>query len=119
MPKVSGGKSPLRREIPQNYAVSEKSLERAYDAIQADTKETLKVLSAVAHPIRLRILRALETDELCVCVFVAALRCKYSKLSYHLKLLKKAGLVNSRKNRNFLSYSLTERGKKILNAIEP
>ncbi len=119
MQKTSDSASSLRRKIPRNYAISEKSLRYVYDVTQADTKETLKILNAVANPIRLRILRALEIKELCVCVFVAALKCKYSKLSYHLKLLRAAGLVKSRKNKNFLSYSLTERGKKILNSIKP
>lgn len=117
MTKISN-KSSLRRKIPKSYTISEKSLKQVYDVTRADTKETLKILNAVAHPIRLRILRALEVKELCVCVFVAALNCKYSKLSYHLKLLKTAGLIKSKKDKNFLSYNHTKLGKKILNVIE-
>ena len=116
--KTRDRKSSLRRKIPSNYKISEDTLNSAYKEIQADTKETLRILSAISHPIRLRILRALKVDELCVCVFVSMMKCKYSKLSYHLKLLKRAGLVDSKKNRNFLSYKLTPRGKRVLDSVE-
>jgi predicted transcriptional regulator len=43
---------------------------------------------------------------------------RYSKLSYHLKLLKRAGLIDSQKNKNFLAYRLTNLGKRVLESIE-
>lgn len=98
--------------------MSEEVLKRVNEEIQADTRSTLKFLDAISHPTRLRILRALRVKELCVCVFVAMMRIKYSKLSYHLGLLKKAGLVESKKDRNFLIYRLTDLGRKILENIE-
>jgi len=98
--------------------VSEEVLKRADKEIRADTGDTLRFLDAMSHPIRLRILRALKVKELCVCVFVTLMRIKYSKLSYHLKLLKKAGLVDSKKDRNFLIYRLTNLGRKVLESIE-
>ena len=104
--------------MPQNYSVSEEVLARTYKEIQADTKETLRVLAAISHPTRLRILRALKVKELCVCVFVTLMRQKYSKLSYHLKLLKRAGLIDSQKNKNFLAYRLTNLGKRVIESVE-
>ncbi len=108
----------LRYKIPTAYDISEEVLKRADKEIRADTKETLKFLEALSHPIRLRILRALRANELCVCVFIALMRIKYSKLSYHLKLLKNAGLVDSKKDRNFLEYRITDLGRRILKSIE-
>lgn len=118
MAKTEGRKSLIRLKIPSNYAISGEVLERARKEIQADAKETLRILSAVSHPIRLRILRALKVDELCVCVFVVMMKCKYSKLSYHLKLLKKAGLIESTKEKNFLIYRITDFGRQILKSVE-
>lgn len=46
------------------------------------------------------------------------MKIKYSKLSYHLKILKDAGLVEFRKERNFLIYRLTNLGRKVLKDIE-
>jgi len=104
--------------MPSNYEISEDILNRAYKETQSDTKDTLRILNAVSHPTRLRILRALKVKELCVCVFAALLGYRYSKLSYHLKLLKRAGLVDSQKNKNFLAYRLTNLGKRVLESIE-
>jgi len=104
--------------MPSNYEISEDILNRAYKETQSDTKDTLRILNAVSHPTRLRILRALKVKELCVCVFVALMKERYSKLSYHLKLLKRAGLIDSQKNKNFLAYRLTNLGKRVLESIE-
>jgi len=46
------------------------------------------------------------------------MKIKYSKLSYHLKLLKEAGLVDSKKDKNFLIYRLTDLGRKVLDDVE-
>lgn len=93
-------------------------LEKVRKTMEAETKKTIKFLRAISHPTRLRILRALQINELCVCVFVNLMKMKYSKLSYHLKILKDAGLVESRKDRNFLIYRLTNLGRKVLKDIE-
>lgn len=108
----------LRSRIPLDYSISENVLEKVRDIMGTETKKTLKFLRAVSHPTRLRILRALRINELCVCVFVNLMKIKYSKLSYHLKILKDAGLVEFRKDRNFLIYRLTAIGRKLLDDIE-
>lgn len=90
---------------------------RAEKEISADIKSTLNVFRAVSHPIRLRILRALRVNKLCVCVFVVLFKYKYSKLSYHLRLLKEARLIDSEKEGNLLIYHLTDFGKKILDDV--
>ncbi|MBC7218830.1 MAG: winged helix-turn-helix transcriptional regulator [Hadesarchaea archaeon] len=108
----------LRSKIPPDYNISADVLEKVRKAIEDETKKTLKFLRAISHPTRLRILRALRINELCVCVLVYLMRMKYSKLSYHLKILKDAGLVEFRKDRNFLIYKITDLGKKVLKDIE-
>jgi len=51
-------------------------------------------------------------------VLVELTDCGYSKLSYHLKLLKNAGLIDYTKEGNFLIYHLTEFGTEILKRMD-
>ncbi len=108
----------MKCNFPADYEISEKDLERVERAVKADTSEALKVLKAVSNPFRLRVLRCLAVKEMCVCVFVSMLKVEYSKLSYHLNVLKGAGLAESVKKENFLIYNLTDFGKKVLKSIE-
>ena len=64
------------------------------------------VLKAVADPTRVRILKMLEPGELCVCQIIAVLALTPSTVSRHLSLLKSAGLVNDRKEKKWVHYSL-------------
>ena len=64
------------------------------------------VMNAVADPTRVRILKMLEGGELCVCQIIAVLALSPSTISKHLFLLKSAGLVNDRKEKKWVHYSL-------------
>lgn len=64
------------------------------------------VMKAVADPTRVRILKMLEPGELCVCQIIAVLALSPSTVSKHLSLLKSAGLVNDRKEKKWVHYSL-------------
>ena len=64
------------------------------------------VMKAVADPTRVRILKMLEGGELCVCQIIAVLALSPSTISKHLSLLKAAGLVNDRKEKKWVHYSL-------------
>jgi DNA-binding transcriptional ArsR family regulator len=64
------------------------------------------VMKAVADPTRVRILKLLESGELCVCQIIAVLALTPSTVSKHLSLLKAAGLVNDRKEKKWVHYSL-------------
>lgn len=103
--------------IPAVYAISEETVERVRTVLQEENREAIAVFKALADPLRLRILKALAVKDLCVCVFVELLDCEYSKLSYHLKALKEAGLVESRPEGTFLIYSLTEFGRAVLGSM--
>jgi DNA-binding transcriptional ArsR family regulator len=71
-----------------------------------------------SDPVRVKLLRALSVCELCVCVLLSITSCKPSALSYHLKLLKDAGVVGLRRDKNFLIYSLTPLGYSVLDVLE-
>jgi len=64
------------------------------------------VMKAVADPTRARILKLLEGGELCVCQIIAVLALSPSNVSKHLFLLKSARLVNDRKEKKWVHYSL-------------
>lgn len=64
------------------------------------------VMKAAADPTRVRILKMLEPGELCVCQIIAVLALTPSTVSKHLSLLKSAGLVNDRKEKKWVHYSL-------------
>ncbi|MDG6258135.1 MAG: metalloregulator ArsR/SmtB family transcription factor [Methanomicrobiaceae archaeon] len=69
---------------------------------------------ACADPIRLKILAMLAIQPLCVCVIKAVLGIADSKLSYHLGVLKKAGLIRGEQQVNWIIYSLTDEGAECL-----
>ncbi|MGB2727312.1 MAG: metalloregulator ArsR/SmtB family transcription factor [Halobacteriota archaeon] len=99
-------------KIPPSYRISPEALEKVERLMREDVSNTVAILKALSDPMRLRILKALRIEDLCVCVFVEFMNCEYSKLSYHLKLLKEAGLIDCMQDGNFLIYHLTESGKK-------
>ncbi|MEA5553730.1 metalloregulator ArsR/SmtB family transcription factor [Anabaena cylindrica UHCC 0172] len=61
---------------------------------------------ALSDPIRISVLELLRQRELCVCDLCDALGINQSKLSFHLKNLKEARLVNSRQEGRWIYYSL-------------
>jgi ArsR family transcriptional regulator len=61
---------------------------------------------ALSDPIRLQVLELLRSQELCVCELCEQLGTTQSKLSFHLKTLKEAGLVRSRQEGRWIYYRL-------------
>lgn len=61
---------------------------------------------ALSDPIRIGVLELLRKREQCVCDLCDALGVNQSKLSFHLKTLKEAGLVNARQEGRWIYYSL-------------
>lgn len=105
-------------EIRNSYYLPEDVLEKVHGAISEDVDNMVSLFKVLSDPTRLKILKALEVRNLCVCVLVEITDYKHSALSYHLKLLKEADLVNSRRERNFQIYYLTEFGNLLLKSIE-
>ncbi|MEB3358547.1 MAG: metalloregulator ArsR/SmtB family transcription factor [Synechococcales bacterium] len=61
---------------------------------------------ALSDPLRLQVLDLLREQELCVCDLCDRLEVRQSKLSFHLKALKEAGLLRSRQDGKWVYYSL-------------
>ncbi len=66
------------------------------------------ILKALAHPTRLQILELLKEGEKCVCEIVPQLQMEQSNVSRHLNVLKKEGLVNSRKEGLKVFYQVSD-----------
>jgi ArsR family transcriptional regulator len=61
---------------------------------------------ALSDETRVEIVRRLSRGERCVCELTDALDAAQSRLSFHLKALKTAGLVSDRKEGRWVYYSL-------------
>ncbi|MEP0920096.1 metalloregulator ArsR/SmtB family transcription factor [Leptolyngbya sp. DQ-M1] len=61
---------------------------------------------ALSDPLRVQVLDLLRDRELCVCDLCEALDVSQSKLSFHLKTLKEAQLVQARQEGRWIYYSL-------------
>lgn len=74
--------------------------------------------NALSDPIRLQIMYSLKIFDMCPCVIKKITELSDSKLSYHLGILEKAGMISSRQNRNWRIYTLTATGRDFLNDRE-
>ena len=69
---------------------------------------TLSIFKALSDETRLRILKLLEHGELCVCDIVAALDMIQPNVSFHLGVLKEAGLIKDRKQGKWTHYRIND-----------
>ena len=65
------------------------------------------LLKALADPLRLRIIETLAEGERCVCDLTTDLELAQSKLSFHLRVLKDAGLLSQRLSGRWVYYRLS------------
>ena len=96
---------------------------RSYKCCSSDDSESKKIgnlsvlLKIVSDNSRLQILCILQTGEHCVCELIEASNLSQSLISHHLKDLKDAKLVSSKKVGKWVHYSLTDEGKRITNLL--
>jgi ArsR family transcriptional regulator len=69
----------------------------------------IKIFKALSDETRLRIYLLLLKGELCVCELVNILNMEQSRISHSLRILKEAGLVNSRREGTWMIYSANPR----------
>jgi ArsR family transcriptional regulator, arsenate/arsenite/antimonite-responsive transcriptional repressor len=75
-------------------------------AMARDGSRTARLFHALADETRLRILDELADGERCVCDLSGALEAGQSRLSFHLKTLKDAGLLTDRREGRWIYYAL-------------
>ena len=88
-----------------------------------DVPRIAQLCNALADEARVEIIARLLDGEKCVCDLSDALETGQSRLSYHLKVLKDAGLVTDRREGRWSYYTLAREAfletEELLSAIRP
>ncbi len=67
-----------------------------------------QTFKALSDETRLRILSLMKEGEICVCDIAESLGMSQPNISFHLSMLKEAGLIKDRKNGRWIHYSLDD-----------
>ncbi|SHI87315.1 ArsR/SmtB family transcription factor [Clostridium intestinale] len=76
----------------------------------------VNIFKALAHPIRIKILKKLYEGEVCVCEINEDIEFSQANLSQHLKILKDAKIVEAEKRGMFIYYKI--RNPKVMDLIK-
>ncbi len=76
----------------------------AVESLASDQAQQL--LRVLADPIRLQVVQALAAGERCVCDLTAELQLAQPRLSFHLRVMKEAGLITARQQGRWVYYRL-------------
>ena len=92
---------------------------RARRLPEAEARARAVEFAALSDPTRLRVALALaEGGELCVCDLAWILERADNLVSHHVRALRAAGLADSRREGKMALYSLTARGRALLEQAE-
>lgn len=98
-----------------------KQIQNCMDLIskmEGNFQRTSKLLSITGNEVRLKILFLLNTEkELCPCDLADILSMSVPAISQHIRKIKDAGIINSRRDGQTLYYSLNNDDSNILNSI--
>ena len=68
--------------------------------------DRVRLFAALADPTRLRLLNLMNGREVCVCYFVEILKLGQPKISRHLAYLRRAGIVEARREGKWMHYRI-------------
>ena len=71
-------------------------------------KDITLTFKALSDETRIRILSLMKEGEVCVCDIAETLQMTQPNISFHISLLKEAGLIKDRKNGRWIHYSLDD-----------
>jgi ArsR family transcriptional regulator len=75
-------------------------------APRANPFDLVRLFAALADPTRLRLLNLMNGREVCVCYFVEVLNQGQPKISRHLAYLRRAGIVETRREGKWMHYRI-------------
>jgi ArsR family transcriptional regulator, arsenate/arsenite/antimonite-responsive transcriptional repressor len=75
-------------------------------AVHFRTERAIELFHALSDETRLEIIELLRKGERCVCELTDSLDAAQSRLSFHLRVLKDAGIVRDRKDGRWVHYEL-------------
>lgn len=91
---------------------------RAGRLSDATARELAERARALADPTRVMLAYALaQTDELCVCDLAWVAERPENLVSHHLRVLRGAGIVTSRRDGKMVMYAMTSAGRVLLDAV--
>jgi ArsR family transcriptional regulator len=73
---------------------------------RAKPVDLVRLFAALANPTRLRLLNLMKGREVCVCYFVEILKQGQPKISRHLAYLRRAGIVEARREGRWMHYRI-------------
>src|SRR5215510_5696947 len=77
-------------------------------AVSTSLKSAAALFHALSDETRLELLERLKGGERCVCELTDVLKAAQSRLSFHLRVLKDAGLIRDRAEGRWVYYALNE-----------
>lgn len=87
------------------------------------TERAIELFHALSDETRLRIIELLHRGECCVCELTDTLDAAQSRLSFHLRVLRDAGIVRDRKDGRWVYYELDpdafEEAENLVAALKP
>jgi ArsR family transcriptional regulator, arsenate/arsenite/antimonite-responsive transcriptional repressor len=83
----------------------------------ASLKKTAELFHALSDETRLALLERLKGGEHCVCELTDAMKAGQSRLSFHLKVLKEAGLLLDRREGRWMYYALNPEAIEVLEEL--
>jgi DNA-binding transcriptional ArsR family regulator len=100
-------------DLPKAEAVRER-VERL------DATSPAAAAKALGDPTRLRLAASLATTgELCVCDLAWIVGRSDKLVSHHVRMLRQAGIAQSRRDGKIVFYHLTEHGRRVLEVLVP
>ncbi len=70
--------------------------------------KTSKVLSVISNPFRIKILMTIGSGETCVCHLESVLKKRQAFISQHLMALRKAGILETRREGKYIFYQVAD-----------
>jgi DNA-binding transcriptional ArsR family regulator len=90
---------------------------RAARLATEDAEQAAASAKALADPTRLMLAHALRDGELCVCDLAWVAERAENLVSHHVRALRNAGVVSSRRDGKMVMYSLTDHGRELLRIV--
>ena len=110
----------LEITCPRNEADHKQILrcKNTIDKSSSSFQTMSKILTLAGNEVRLKILFLLDVEnELCPCDIADILEMSVPAVSQHIRKIKDAGIISSRREGQTLFYSLNDGGEKILSYI--
>ncbi|MEE9553485.1 MAG: metalloregulator ArsR/SmtB family transcription factor [candidate division Zixibacteria bacterium] len=100
----------MTEEVCEYLSVDEEKVARIRKRIGLENigEKMAEIFKVLSDPTRLKIIQALELEELCVCDIASLIKLTQPSISHHLKALRQSGMVKYRKSGKMALYSIKD-----------